>query len=118
MSTSHPAGQGNQSPDPVHIELLVIPDCPNARAAEQLVRAVLRDVGLSAVQVRRTVIDDPAVAECRRFTGSPTVLINGVDPFAEPRRPSAIACRIYPGTGGLPSAGRLRQALETLLSSR
>lgn len=94
----------------MNIELLVIPDCPHAAAAEALVRAALREAG-SPDLVHRRLIQTRADAERQGFIGSPTILIDGVDPFAEPGRPPALACRIYPGTGGLPPADRLRQAL-------
>jgi hypothetical protein len=47
--------------------------------------------------------------------GSPTLLIGGVDPFAEPGQPPSMSCRLYrDGDGqvtGAPTIGQLRQAL-------
>ncbi|MFC8261184.1 hypothetical protein ACFUNF_27160 [Streptomyces sp. NPDC057291] len=43
-----------------------------------------------------------------RFTGSPTFLLNGRDPFAEPGRPAGLTCRVYrapDGLRGLPGLG-------------
>jgi hypothetical protein len=48
--------------------------------------------------------------------GSPTLLINGYDPFAVSETVPALACRIYRGEGGrlegAPAVEALRQALE------
>ena len=52
----------------------------------------------------------------RRFAGSPTFLIDGVDPFAEPGRPTGMSCRIYRDTAGhrgnLPPLAELIQAIH------
>jgi hypothetical protein len=97
----------------IDLELLVVPDCPNALAAEKLLRAALDAAGLADPGIRVTVIKSQREAEERGFVGSPTVLINGVDPFAEPDRPPALACRIYPGSAGLPSIDELTRELTS-----
>ncbi|MDK1017238.1 MAG: thioredoxin family protein, partial [Actinomycetota bacterium] len=50
----------------------------------------------------------------QNFHGSPTVLINGIDPFAENDAPVGLSCRIYrtdEGLAGTPTIDQLRQAL-------
>lgn len=97
------------------VELLVVPDCPNEAPATALLRTALDDVGLARIPITTTVIDTAAEAERRRFIGSPTILIDGDDPFAERGQPAALACRIYrttTGTAGIPDLRRLRQALK------
>jgi hypothetical protein len=99
---------------PVDVELLVVPDCPNASAAQALLRSALDAAGLAATPIRISVIHSEREAENRGFVGSPTILINGIDPFAEPGRPVAVACRVYPGpagVSGLPPADEVRRAL-------
>jgi len=99
----------------MHVELLVVPDCPNEAPAAALLRTALTEVGLGDTDVTTTVIDSVAEAERRGFVGSPTILIDGEDPFAEPGQPPALACRIYrnaSGPAGVPDPRRLRQALE------
>jgi hypothetical protein len=48
--------------------------------------------------------------------GSPTLLIDGADPFAEPGQPPSMSCRLYRDENGqlsrAPSLGQLRQAIE------
>lgn len=97
------------------IELLVVPDCPNEAPAAALLRTALDDIGLARIPFTTTVIETPAQAERRGFVGSPTILIDGNDPFAEPGQPAAVACRIYRTTGGpagLPDLRQLREALK------
>jgi len=97
------------------IELLVVPDCPNEPVAAAMLRAALDDVGLTSTTFRTTVIDTQQRAEQRGFTGSPTILIGGLDPFVEPGRAPALACRIYrsdTGTAGVPPLVELRQVIK------
>jgi hypothetical protein len=96
------------------VELLVVADCPH----EALARAVLRDAaeqaGLANVPVAVTVIETDEQARIRGFIGSPTFLVDGVDPFAVPGAPTAVACRLYPtpdGLSGVPTVAALRDAL-------
>ena len=94
------------------VELLLVADCPHEQPAASLLRAALDDVGLTTVQFEVTVIATHEEAERRAFGGSPTILLNGDDPFQVPGQPASVACRIYPGGGGLPDPRALRQALK------
>jgi hypothetical protein len=99
----------------VDVELLVIPECPNEGAAAELLRRALDDVGLTQVPFRTHVVESERDAERLSFVGSPTVRIDGEDPFAESRRPVGLACRVYVTDGvrrGVPDLRRLRQALK------
>lgn len=96
------------------IELLVIPDCPHSGAAADLIKTAVADTHVPAT-VTRTIIDSCDEAQRRGFTGSPTILLNGVDPFARPEAPVALACRLYStpdGPRGVPALRDLRQALK------
>jgi hypothetical protein len=99
----------------VDVELLVVPECPNDAAARTLLRTALDDIGLDRLPFRVCVIDSQQLAERRGFIGSPTVLVNGSDPFAEPGRGPGLACRVYSGPdghSGLPDLRALRRALK------
>lgn len=68
-----------------------------------------------SAMVTTTVIDTDEQALARGFTGSPTFLINGRDPFAEPGAAIAVACRSYRtpvGLAGVPPFAELREALR------
>ena len=91
------------------VELLVIPDCPHAEPALRLLLDALADLGLDRVQPRVTVVSSAAA---QGFAGSPTILIDGTDPFAAPVPVSGLACRVYPGPAGLPSRSSMHAALD------
>lgn len=97
------------------IELLVVAGCPNEAAAASLLESTLRDVGLRSGEIVTTVIDTQQEADRCGFLGSPTILIYGRDPFAEPGQMPALACRVYQylsGPSGLPDVGLLRESAQ------
>lgn len=99
----------------VDVELLVVPECPHEQDAAVLLRTALDDVGLAPIGFRTTVVSSPQEAHQRGFIGSPTILLNGADPFAEPGRAHGLACRVYPtvtGPAGVPAIRELRRALK------
>ncbi|WP_327365260.1 hypothetical protein [Streptomyces sp. NBC_01217] len=106
--------------DTMKIELLVVPGCPNARpAADGLHQALVR-LGLRDVAVQTRTITGQTEAEAAHFTGSPTILIDGRDPFAEPGRVPGLTCRMYrtpDGLAGAPAAEQLLQALTSALQA-
>jgi hypothetical protein len=95
----------------MEIELLVVADCPKAEPALRLVLDVLAELRLGQVRPRVIVIGSAGEAAERGFTGSPTILLDGTDPFADPALLPGLACRVYPGPSGLPSPSELRDAL-------
>jgi hypothetical protein len=100
----------------MEIELLVVPDCPHEAAAADLITTAVADTGVRAT-VTRTVITSQDQARRRGFVGSPTILLNGSDPFPAPAAPAAMACRLHPtpeGLRGVPTLRDLRQALKRL----
>ncbi|WP_265446243.1 MULTISPECIES: hypothetical protein [Flexivirga] len=97
----------------VQIELLVVPDCPNEAAATELIQAAVRSTGVSA-NIARTIITNDEEANERGFTGSPTILLNGADPFAEADARIALACRLYSTPTGLRTAPDLTELCRAL----
>src|SRR6516164_10233234 len=98
----------------VELTVLAVPCCPNVPLLEQRLAEAL--AGRPPVTVRRRVIADVAEAARWRMHGSPTLLVNGHDPFAEAGAGPALACRMYRAADGsldgAPSVAALRQALE------
>jgi hypothetical protein len=103
----------------MHLTVLAVPGCPNAPVLKDRLAAVLG--GRAGVSVSYHVISDEGEAARWGMHGSPTLLIDGVDPFADPRQPPSVSCRLYRDddgrTSGTPSAGLLRQAIEQALSA-
>ena len=99
----------------MEIELRFFDDCPNWKATSTLLRSIIDELGLDASVLNRRV-ETPEEAEALDFHGSPTVIIDGEDPFAEEDAPVGLACRIYrteTGFTGAPSAAQLRDALSS-----
>jgi hypothetical protein len=47
------------------------------------------------MSITHSVVDTPEEAERTGFRGSPSILINGVDPFADSDDPVGLSCRVY-----------------------
>ncbi|HEY6279078.1 MAG TPA: thioredoxin family protein [Streptosporangiaceae bacterium] len=98
----------------MELTVLAVPGCPHAPVLEQRVAEAL--TGQPAVTVTRQVITDADEAARWGMSGSPTLLIDGHDPFAVPGAGPAVACRMYRNEDGrlegAPSAAALRRALE------
>ena len=98
----------------MNIEILYFDDCPNWRSTDALVGQVVKELGLSPA-IRHTRVESDEAAQRLSFRGSPTVLINGVDPWINPGAPVGLSCRIYrtdSGFAGSPSEAQLRKAID------
>ena len=64
----------------------------------------------------RCSIGDEDQAARRGMHGSPTILIDGIDPFAVPGQPASVSCRLYRDSDGradgAPSVRQLRRAIR------
>lgn len=98
----------------MHLIVLAVPGCPNSPVLKDRLAAVLDD--RAGVSVSHQVISDEGEAARWGMHGSPTLLIDGVDPFGEPGQPPSVSCRLYRDdtgqTSGAPSVSQLRQAIE------
>jgi hypothetical protein len=94
------------------VTLQYFDDCPNWRVAEQHLSRLARE--FDGLHVEHQLIATVEDAEHHRFRGSPSILINGVDPFARPEDPFGLSCRMYTtpdGPAGSPTMDQLREAL-------
>jgi hypothetical protein len=98
----------------MELTVLTVPGCPNAAVFEERLAAAL--AGYPGVVVRRRQVADEQEAAETGMAGSPTLLINGTDPFAAPGQAPALSCRLYRDAAGqlagTPSVEDLRRALE------
>jgi hypothetical protein len=104
------------------VELLWWEGCPSLERALSELREAMRDIGLDpqAVHLREVTTDEDAQRE--GFLGSPTILIDGADPFpALDGATVGLNCRVYRRTGGrvspTPDPADLRRALEQALAA-
>lgn len=88
--------------------------CPNWRAADQRLREALGSIGRNDREVHRLQVSTPAQAEALRFTGSPTIRIDGEDPFATEDDRVGFACRMYRTPSGFDGPPIVAQLVEAL----
>ena len=96
----------------MEITLQYFDGCPNWKTTNAHLTTLISQHGVDAT-VRYQLIDTPEAAAEHRFRGSPTVLIDGVDPFAEGDAPVGLSCRIYQtedGPAGSPTLHQLQEA--------
>jgi hypothetical protein len=97
----------------MQITVLTVPDCPNAALVGERLDVALagREVPVEWVEVR-----DAEQAAATGMTGSPTVLVDAVDPFAVPGAAPSLSCRLYRSANGAvqgaPGVDELRDALS------
>ena len=96
------------------IQILYFEGCPNHLPTVALVKEVVAKLG-KEVQIEEVEVTSPEDAVSKRFLGSPTVLVNGVDidPRARQRTDYGFSCRMYDGMSGLPSEDLLMAALQS-----
>jgi hypothetical protein len=92
------------------IELLYVPGCLNHQPALRRLRKILRSEAVD-VPIREMPVTDVLTAGSLRFPGSPTVGINGHDAEPTEQESFGLTCRLYTGSGGLPSEEALRRAI-------
>lgn len=98
----------------MRLEILHVPDCPGVTVFSQRIGEALGDERIADTITYR-VVDDPAAAIESGMTGSPTLLIDGRDPFAAPGLVPSLSCRLYHTDEGIdhaPSVAQLRAALD------
>jgi hypothetical protein len=105
----------------VEVRVQYVSDCPHRDVAEERVRAALAKLDRRDITVVLECVRSSAEAEQLAFRGSPTVLLNGHDPFADPGGPIGLSCRCYlteDGMEGAPSVGQLAAALAATGNAR
>ncbi|MEU6068832.1 MULTISPECIES: DsbA family protein [Streptomyces] len=84
------------------LTVLVVPACPHTALLRERLALALKERPDTEVTWRE--ITDVQEAERLGMHGSPTLLINGVDPLAPPGQAPSLSCRV----GALPSVDQLR----------
>jgi len=99
----------------VKIELYYFDGCPSWKQALENLERALREEGVAA-EVETIRVESEADAQARRFIGSPTIRIDGVDlegPQAD-EKGYGFGCRVYVYNGRyapFPSVEQIRAAL-------
>lgn len=101
---------------PMKVTIQFFEGCPHWKVAEQRLRRALVDLGRADVEIGHQPVDSPEDAERLDFHGSPTILINGGDPFPGSDTEPSLGCRVYrteEGMQGAPSVAQLRHVLRS-----
>jgi hypothetical protein len=72
------------------VEVLHVPGCPSVALLLSRLAEVLGDLTTVSIRVVRTAEEAAALG----LAGSPTLLVNGVDPFARPGQGVNLSCRL------------------------
>jgi hypothetical protein len=94
------------------VTLLYFDGCPSWQTPDKRLRGLADELGFDLAHRK---VESPEAAEDLSFRGSPTVLIDGHDPFARGDEPVGLSCRIYQtpdGPAGSPTVEQLREVLE------
>ena len=98
----------------MNITLQYFDSCPGWKVVEGRVKDIIQERGLNAsFDYQR--IETPEDAEKHQFAGSPTLLIDGQDPFATVLLPVGLTCRTYVtdiGVARSPSIEQLEEAMS------
>lgn len=97
----------------MNVTLQYFDGCPNWKVTKEHIDALAGE-GLD-VTLNLQRVETPESAEELGFPGSPTVIIDGVDPFADSDAPVGLSCRVYrtrDRTAGSPTLAQLRSALR------
>jgi hypothetical protein len=98
----------------MRLEILQIPDCPNVAVLQRRLEQALAGETTEVELVHR-VIADQQDATATGMVGSPTLLVDGRDPFAVTGQPPSLSCRLFRddqgAVEGAPSVAALRDAL-------
>jgi hypothetical protein len=101
----------------MNVTILHTEDCPNLELLLAEVRSLIDSRG--DVTLTTTPVISDADAMRLGFHGSPTILIDGIDPFRGPAEPVGLSCRSYPCCAdaagrapGYPSREKLAEVLQ------
>lgn len=97
----------------MNITLQYFEGCPNWKVADQRLTALAKEN--PGIIVTRHIVDTVEEAERVGFRGSPSILVNGIDPFAKEDDPIGLSCRRYPtpdGFAGSPTVEQLKAELH------
>jgi hypothetical protein len=96
----------------LRIELQYFDDCPNWKVADERLRPLADARGAEIVH---RLVTTPEEADAARFRGSPSILIDGRDPFAVGDEPFGLSCRVFQtpdGPAGAPTVSQFEAALD------
>ena len=98
----------------MHLVIRYFDGCPNWKVARKRLDQALRATDRGTHTVELELVQTEEDADRLSFRGSPTILIDGRDPFSPEDAPVGLSCRVYlteDGLEGAPSVAQLRRVL-------
>jgi len=99
----------------VKVTLLYFHGCPNWERTYQQLTTLADELEFD---LDRREVATPERADRLDFRGSPTVLVDGRDPFATGDEPVGLSCRVYRTGAGLAGAPTEQQLRDVLMAGR
>lgn len=93
------------------VQIIYFDGCPHWQTALHRLKVALEQVG-PHISIQVQLVTNEIDAKEHHMAGSPTILIDGRDPF--PGGGPAWGCRLYPGEGGMEGSPSLSDLLEVL----
>lgn len=97
------------------VDLLFFDQCPHWRLADERLRQALTAVGRADQTISYVKVDTAEDAAKSGFAGSPTILVDGRDPFrASGAAVDGLSCRLFSTPDGLAGAPTVEQLSSVL----
>ena len=101
----------------MRVQVVHVADCPNTPTLLGRLAQILAD--RADVHVETQLVQDADEAARLGMTGSPTLLVDGVDPFGRADQPASLSCRLYiDDTGAFTGAPTLAQLRAAIIDNR
>ena len=100
----------------VDVTVLYFEGCPSWQTAIERVLDAAAATGVQ-VHVSAQAVESEQDAQQFEFIGSPTILLDGTDPFAQPGDVAGLVCRVYTtpdDLAGSPTVDQLADALTRM----
>ncbi|MGI8822950.1 MAG: thioredoxin family protein [Acidimicrobiia bacterium] len=98
----------------MRIELLTVSGCPHRDVTLDRVREALVLAGRRDVVVTERRVDDAEAAQAVGMRRSPTILVDGRDPFAADDTAPSLSCRLYRSERGVEGAPTVEALVDAL----
>lgn len=98
----------------MRVQLLYFDGCPHWTVMEERLREALILSGFPQA-IEHCLVETPEQADEYRFAGSPSILLDGRDPFASSPSKVGLTCRVYStpdGAAGTPTLEQLVAAIQ------
>ena len=90
---------------------------PNWETAEDRIRETIAGGSYGAVEIELERVSSSEQAAELRFRGSPTILVDGVDPFHAEETGYGLTCRVYRTENGIDGSPSMLQLAEAFAAA-